>query len=91
MNDPIVSGSAPAQDLKRIARLFSTVAGTVAFDRNFGVDTSGIDGTPAAMEGALLVEYERKLLQYFPAYTIENIDFAVDCNIITPKVVIGNA
>lgn len=86
-----VTGQIPDADKKRIERLFSTPMGSIPWDRSFGVDTSGIDGTPAAMEGALLVAYAQALLEWFPAYTIENLTFAVDCNKISPKVVITYA
>lgn len=86
-----VAGNIPDADKKRIERLFSTPLGSIPWDRGFGVDTSGIDETPAAAEGALLVSYTQALMDWFPAYTIESLTFAVGCNKITPQVVIGYA
>ena len=91
MNDVVTLGTIDTAILKRIHRLLSTPVGAVPFDRNFGVDLSSIDNTPTAIEGALMVEYSRKMLEYFPDYTISDISFAVNDSQITPTVVITNA
>ena len=91
ISDVVTAGTVDTATLKRIRRLLSTPAGSVAFDRNFGVDLASLDNAPAALEGALLVEYSRKMLEYYPDYIISDISFAVDCNKIIPTVVIANA
>lgn len=86
-----VSGNISDTEKKRICRLFMTPKGSIPFDREFGVDTSAIDGTPAMQEGTLLVEYARALIKYFPGCTINSLSFELQSNGITPKVVIGYA
>jgi hypothetical protein len=86
-----VSGTADAATLKRIRRLLSTPAGTVPFDRAFGVDTSSIDSIPTAIEGGIMVAYSRAMLDCFPDYSISDISFEVDGDKITPTVVIADA
>lgn len=88
ISDVEMTGSIDTATLNRIHCLLTTPVGSVPFDRNFGVDLSALDNIPAALEGAIMVEYSRKMLEYFPEYTISNISFAVDCNTITPTVVI---
>jgi hypothetical protein len=87
------TGSIDSATRARIKRLLSTAAGTVPFDREFGVDITFIDNTTSAMEGALLVAYTRALKKYFSEYKIASISFTVDnkANTITPTVVIENA
>lgn len=84
----VVTGSIDSATQKRISRLLSTPAGSVPFDRAFGVDTSFIDDAPAALEGAMMVAFSRAILEYYPAYTISDISFVVDGSQITPTVVI---
>jgi hypothetical protein len=90
ISDVVTTGTVDSAVLKRIRRLLSTPVGTVPFDRAFGVDLSSIDSAPAALEGAVMVAYSRAMLEYFPDYTISDISFAVDCNQITPTVVISS-
>lgn len=91
INTVIVSGDVDAATIKRVSNLFNTMEGAVPFDRKFGIDSSSLDSVPAATEGALMVEYEAKLLDYFPQVKISSISFNVRGNEITPKVVIANA
>jgi len=89
MNNANVNGNVTPAMIAGVYRLLNTPAGSVPFDRNFGVDTASIDNTPAAIEGALLVEYTRKIKMYFPTITITDITFLITNNVITPKVVIN--
>lgn len=91
MSDVIVTGTVDQTVIKQIRRLFSTPVGSVPFNRAFGVDMTVLDNAPAAVEGALMVEYSRKMLKFFPDYIISSIDFKKENNKITPMVVISNA
>lgn len=91
MSDVIITGTVDQTVIKRIHRLFSTPVGSIPFNREFGVDLTVLDNAPAAVEGALMVEYSRKMLKFFPDYIISRIDFKKENNQITPMVVISNA
>lgn len=91
INTVIVTGNVDAVTMARVRNLFNTAEGEVPFDRKFGIDSSSLDSAPAVMEGALMVEYEAKLLEYFPQIKIGSISFDVSGNEITPKVVIAYA
>lgn len=90
INDLIIIGNIDAALVKRVYRLLTTQAGTVPFDRNFGIDMSALDNTPAALEGALLIEYMKKLKKYFPQLKITELTFTRNNDKLVPKVVISN-
>jgi hypothetical protein len=87
--DLTIYGDVDAAVLNRGYRLFTPPAGTLPFDRNFGIDMTALDDTPAAMEGALLVEYTKKLKAYFPTLKISSLTFLASNSTISPKVVIA--
>lgn len=88
-NTPIIDGNVDAATIRRVYRLLTTPAGSVPFDRLFGIDTSIIDNTPRATEGALLVEYAKKLKMYYPALVISSLSFSHQGEAIIPQVVIN--
>jgi phage baseplate assembly protein W len=89
-SDISISGDVDQSVMKRVYRLLTTPAGSIPWDRNFGIDPSVLDNTPAATEGALLVQYTQKLKSYFPTLKISKISFSYDGNKIMPQVVISN-
>lgn len=90
ISDAIINGNIDQATRNRVYRLFTTPAGSVPFDRNFGIDLSVLDDTPAAVEGTLLVEYTQKLMMYFPELTISQLTFSFKGSSIIPEVVIAN-
>lgn len=90
-NTPIITGNVDPATARRVYRLLTTPAGSVPFDRLFGIDTSSIDNVPRAVEGALLVEYVKKLKKYYPALTITKLAFSYQGASIIPEVVIAYA
>ncbi len=75
------------QNLKII---YTTPAGTVPFDRNFGIDISIIDEPIDIAKGKLIVEYTTKTRKYEPRASVKEVDFKGDVRSgkIIPKVVI---
>lgn len=90
-NDVIITGNVDQALISRVWRLLTTPVGSVPFDRNFGIDPSILDNSPAAVEGALLVEYTKKLRMYYPAVKITQLTFSVQGAVTFPKVVIAYA
>jgi hypothetical protein len=87
--NPVVTGAIDQAILDRIARLLSTPAGAIPWDRAWGIDASVLDNPPAAVEGALMVEYTRKLHRHFPGLTVQSISFEYQGSHVIPKVVIA--
>jgi hypothetical protein len=87
---PLISSNVAQDTINRVNRLFSTPAGSVPWDRSFGIDMSVLDNPPKAVQGALLVEYIKKLKMYFPTLKINSISFSYSDNggTIIPKVAI---
>lgn len=75
------------QNLKTI---YTTPAGTVPFDRNFGIDISIIDEPINIARGKLIVEYTAKTRKYEPRAVVSEVNFDTDPQNgkIVPKVVI---
>ena len=88
---PIITGNVDAATIRRVYRLLSTPAGSVPFDRTFGVDPSSIDNVPRAVEGALMVEYVKKVKMYYPNLKIDSLSFKYQDTSIIPSVVINYA
>ena len=88
-NNLAISGDVDQSTINRVYRLLTTPAGSIPFDRNFGIDLSVLDNTPAALEGALLIEYTKKMKTYFPSLVISQITFTATNDSIAPKVVIN--
>lgn len=87
----VIAGTIDGETRSRVLRLFSTPAGTVPFDRNFGIDLSLLDNPKAVLEGALCVEYARKLKAYFPDLYIADLTFSYSDSgdRIIPKITIA--
>lgn len=90
-NTPIITGNIDPATATRVYRLFTTPAGSVPYDRKFGIDMSILDNTPRATEGALLVEYVKKLKMYYPTLKISSLTFSYQGNSIIPEVTISSA
>jgi len=90
-NNPIITGNVDPATIRRVYRLLTTSAGSIPFDRFFGIDPSSLDNVPRAVEGALLVEYVKKLKKYYPTLTIDKLAFSYQGTSIIPEVVINNA
>ena len=90
-NTPIITGNIDPSTARRVFRLFTTLAGSIPFDRSFGIDSSYIDNVPRAVEGALLVEYAKKLKKYYPALKISSLTFSYQGTSIIPEAVIAYA
>jgi hypothetical protein len=90
---PLIDSNVAQDTINRVNRLFSTPAGSIPWDRSFGISTAVLDNTPSAVQGALLVEYIKKLKLYFPTLKISSISFSYSDNgsMIVPKVVIAYA
>ncbi len=88
---PLISSNVAQDTINRVNRLFSTPAGSVPWDRSFGIDMTVLDNTPKAVEGALLVEYIKKLKLYFPTLKISSISYSYSGSTITPKIAITQA
>lgn len=70
--------------------LFSTPAGSVSFDRNFGIDWSILDKPIQAAKGLLTVEYIEKVNKYESRAEVEKVTYYYDAvnGYLIPKVVI---
>ncbi|MFC4403327.1 hypothetical protein [Gracilibacillus xinjiangensis] len=70
--------------------LYTTPKGTVAFDRNFGIDISFIDDPLPIAQGRLMVEYRQKTRQYEPRAFVQEVIFDSEptSGKLIPKVVI---
>jgi hypothetical protein len=89
-NTPIITGNIDQPTIRRVYRLLTTFQGEVPFDRLFGIDPSSLDNVPRATEGALLVEYTKKMKMYYPTLTITSLTFSYQGTSVVPQVVINN-
>lgn len=80
-----------AEVYRNLQVLYGTVAGEQALDRDFGIDSSTIDGPQEHAQVLLVAEYVRKTERYEPRAKVARVDWtagkAQDGN-MTPKVVI---
>lgn len=90
-NTPIITGNVDEPTIRRVYRLLTTFQGEVPFDRIFGIDPSSLDNVPRAVEGALLVEYTKKIKMYYPTLKISSLTFSYQGNAIAPEAVINYA
>lgn len=76
------------QNLKVI---FTTQSGTVALDRDFGIDFSVVDLPLQQAKAALTIEYIEKVKKYEPRVRVKQVTFKVNGTegVLKPKVVIG--
>ena len=75
----------------RLRTLFTTPQGTVAFDRNFGVDYGILDLPMTAARARIAVEFREKQARYLPEIEDMQVSFSGDLESgeIFPKVVIA--
>lgn len=85
------AATGPDEILRNVRMIITTIAGTVPFDRDFGVDTSFLDLPLPQAQGRLTIEYIEKIRRYEPRAKIEKVTFDQDPinGAITPKVVIS--
>ena len=76
--------------LQNLKILFSTPAGTVPFDREFGIDWDILDRPVIQAKAALTTEYVEKVRRFEPRARVKEISFSNDAvnGILIPKVVI---
>lgn len=75
--------------IQNIKTIITTPAGTVPFDRDFGIDWSILDLPIREAKAKLTVEYIEKIKKYEPRASVKSISFtANDSGQLIPKVVI---
>jgi phage baseplate assembly protein W len=77
--------------LQNIQVILTTPAGTVPFDRDFGIDMSILDAPIGVAKAKLTVEYTKKIKKYEPRAKVEKVSFTGDAvsGVLIPQVVIG--
>jgi hypothetical protein len=77
--------------LQNIKMLFSTPAGTVPFDRDFGINWDIVNKPIVIAKGLLTVEYIEKVRKYEPRAQVKQVTFEYDSisGSLIPKVVIN--
>ncbi len=77
--------------MQNLKVLFSTPAGTVALDRDFGIDWSILDNPINVAKTLLIVEYTEKVREYEPRVEVKEVTYTYDelNGKIIPKVVVG--
>lgn len=69
--------------------LYTTPAGTVPFDREFGINYDLLDNPTPIAQGRLIVEYIEKTRKYEPRVSVKEVNFETnEDGSIIPKVVI---
>ncbi|MFX3672869.1 MAG: hypothetical protein ACE3JQ_00235 [Paenisporosarcina sp.] len=75
--------------LRNVKIILSTLAGTVPFDRDFGINTDLLDEPINEVPGLFQVECILKLRKYEPRAKIESVDFIyLGDGKLNPKVVV---
>lgn len=91
VQNPKIDFAAAGYDevLRNVRTIITTVAGTVPFDRDFGIDISFLDMPLTQAQGRLTIEYIEKIRRYEPRAKVEEVTFAQDPlnGAIIPKVV----
>lgn len=77
--------------MQNVKVILSTPAGTVPFDREFGVNIDLIDLPLDQAKAQLTVEYIKKVKKYEPRAKVKQVTFEYDAvaGKLRPKVVIG--
>jgi phage baseplate assembly protein W len=89
LNLTSVEGSDNAEILRNIKMLLTTPAGTVVFDREFGIDYSILDMPVDAARAKIITEYIYKIEKYEPRAKVKEISFQQNASgEFIPKVVI---
>jgi phage baseplate assembly protein W len=75
--------------IQNVKTIITTPAGTVPFDRDFGIDWSILDLPIQDAKARLTVEYIEKIKKYEPRASIKSVSFVVnEQGQLIPKVVI---
>lgn len=87
------AATGPDEILRNVRMIITTVAGTVPFDREFGVNIDFLDLPLPQAQGRLTIEYIEKIRRYEPRVKVEEVTFTQDPlnGVIIPKVVISFA
>ena len=89
----VINWSATGSDeiMQNVHIILTTTAGTVPFDREFGVDMSFLDMPLERSKAKLTVEYINKVNKYEPRASISSVTFEYDAlsGAMYPKVVIN--
>lgn len=87
------SAGGNSEILQNIQVILTTPAGTVPFDRDFGIDMSVLDSPIGVAKAKLTVEYIKKIKKYEPRAEVKKVSFTHDAisGFLVPKVVIGLA
>lgn len=90
--ESLLTGETREQDYRRVCFLLSTVAGTLALDREFGIDGAYL-GRPTETARALFTaEIIGKISRFVPTVRVQNVSWEADYNgRAKPKVVIVDA
>lgn len=84
--NPLAEGK--EEIMQNLKTLLTTPAGSVAFDREFGIDTSFIDMPIEIAKARITAEYIEKINKYENRVKISEIIFETKDNMLIPKVVI---
>ncbi len=87
------SAGGNSEILQNIQVILTTPAGTVPFDRDFGIDMSVLDSPIGVAKAKLTVEYIKKIKKYEPRAEVKKVSFTTDAisGLLVPKVVVGLA
>ena len=66
----------------------STPVGSLAFDRDFGIDMSLLDNPIPIAQGLITVELIEKIRKYEPRVNVKEIIFASKDEIIVPRIIL---
>lgn len=71
--------------------LYTTPAGTVPFDRDFGINIEFLDAPIPLAQGRIIVEYTEKTKTYEPRAAVKEVNFDIhpQSGNLIPKVVIN--
>ena len=87
MENSIIDGDLSDDIIKCLKNILSTPAGTVPFDRNFGIDYGILDEPVNIVPTLLTVEIIKKIRLYEPRVTVNEVTFTTDKNNnLIPKV-----
>lgn len=83
----------PIEELNRkLALLFTTQAGTMPLDREFGLETDFLDSPSEASKSLFTAEAAAKVARYIPEARVKEVSWvAGETGSIIPKVVITSA
>lgn len=77
---------------RQIALLYSTRAGTMPLDREFGLNMDFVDMPPEAAKSLYVAEITEKTPRFIPAVRVQSVTWSVtESGALQPKVVITSA